>query len=396
MFERGTKMKKSLMALILATALILTMAACTVNSGTPTTAEDAASSQASGEAGADAAAPEAATEVEPASDGETYQLTFASIFPSGSPYDTKILTYIDEQLKEKSGGRLSLEVYAGESLVSAANCMDAVASGMADVGIMYMAAAPGRYPVSQIFELPYYYASAAAPTYAYNEFYKEYPEAFEEFSSVKILALYCSGPAALISQEKIPNVASYSGYQISSQSTTAPAVTLLGGTPISNVLPEVYECLRTGVVDGYIGAYESVYAWSFYEVVEYCTAFPMLNGTHAMFMNPDTFDGLPTDLQLVLEEVIKDTLDTQLAAFFDDEGVYGLTYCKEQGLEFYDLDPGTLDEMLDKTSPLIDDYADELNALGYDGAAMIVRFKELMDEYNELYPYRYDEFIKIQ
>jgi TRAP-type C4-dicarboxylate transport system substrate-binding protein len=170
----------------------------------------------------------------------------------------------------------------------------------------------------------------------------------------------------------------------------------LGGTPISNILPEVYESLRTGVLDGYIGSYESVYAWSFYEVVKYCTAYPLLNGTHGMFMNPDIFDSLPDDLQKILENVIKDTLDNKIATFFDDEGVYGMGFCQEKGLEFYDLEPGTLEEMLSKTSHFIDDYAQELSSKGYDGEAMVAKYRELVEKYNELYPYRYSEFIKVQ
>ncbi len=243
-------MKKSILALILALVMILALAAC----GTSTTDSG---SQGSGGAStpADTGSAAGGSDAEtPSSDGKTYELTFASMFPAGSPYDTKITAYIDEQLREKSGGRLGLQVYAGESLVATANVIDAVSSGMADMGIMYMAAAPGRFPVSQLFELPNCYASGAAATYAYMDFYNEYSEAFTEFDGVKVLALYASGPGVLISQEKIPNVASYSGYQLSSQSTQASAVLALGGTPISNILPEVYESLRTGVLDGYIGS----------------------------------------------------------------------------------------------------------------------------------------------
>jgi TRAP-type C4-dicarboxylate transport system substrate-binding protein len=190
-------MKKSILAWILALALILALAACNTST-TDSGSQGTGGASTPVDTGSAAGGADAET---PASDGKNNELSFASMFPAGSPYDTKITAYIDEQLREKSGGRLGLQVYAGESLVATANVIDAVSSGMADMGIMYLAAAPGRFPVSQLFELPNYYASGAATTHAYMDFYNEFSEAFTEFDGVKVLALYASGPGALVSQE---------------------------------------------------------------------------------------------------------------------------------------------------------------------------------------------------
>ena len=187
---------------------------------------------------------------DPGSGDDAYVLTVACFFAAGGPYETEILAPLNEMLQEKSGGRLSLELYMGGQLMAAGDTFDSVATGMADIGVSYMATVPGRYPVSAITELPLEFASAQSVTYALNEFLGEEPPA--EFDGLKVLMFYASGPAALMSQRPIETMEDMHGIQIRVNSNLVDEFNALGATPVTMSMSDTYEGLRTGVVDAYI------------------------------------------------------------------------------------------------------------------------------------------------
>ena len=316
--------------------------------------------------------------------GDSYTLTVACFFPAGGAYETEILNPLNELLQEKSEGRLGLELYMGGQLMAAGDTFDSVASGMADIGVSYMATVPGRYPVSAITELPLEFASAESVTYALNEFLGEEPPA--EFDGLKVLMFYASGPAALMSQKPIETIDDMKGIQIRVNSNLVDEFNALGATPVTMTMSETYEGLRTGVVDAYVGAVESVGSSRLYEVTTNMSFYPLMNASHAMVMNPDSFSNLPEDLQTILMDSCQEILESRLATEFDDQGLIALQECKDAGVTINTIPDDEIQEMLDRTQPLLDDYAKVLDEAGYDGIALIEQWKEILEKYNEMYP----------
>lgn len=364
-------MKKRMVPILLLTlALLLALAAC----------GGAADPPATGSGGAD---------VSPAADGKSYKLLFANFMPADGDFENDVLDYMNEQMLDKSGGRLSLDIKSGGSLVAVGDTLDGVESGVADMGITYMATSPGRFPVSSIFELPYLYASGESAAHAFSDFMNEYAGDITEFDGVRVLMYYSGGPGVLLTNKPVTTVDGMKGMQVRTNSTLALVVDAIGGTPVTMSMTETYEGLRTGVVDAYIGAVETISSYALYEVTQYATFYPLLNATFSMMINEDVYNGLPADLQQVLDEVVADAWSTRVCPFFEQTGMNSYNIAKEKGMEFLAFDEGEIDQMLELSQRVTDDYAKQLDSMGYDGAGMIARCHELLDQYNAQYPNPY-------
>jgi TRAP-type C4-dicarboxylate transport system substrate-binding protein len=112
---------------------------------------------------------------------------------------------------------------------------------------------------------------------------------------------------------------------------------------------EIYEALRTGVVDAYIGAVETVNSYAFDEVTKYGTMYPLLNTSFYMFMSPDTYEMLPADLQEILDEVAQDVWEQRANTFMDHSGLDSYDATKDV-VQYMNFDEGEVDRCL--TCPL--------------------------------------------
>jgi TRAP-type C4-dicarboxylate transport system substrate-binding protein len=149
---------------------------------------------------------------------------------------------------------------------------------------------------------------------------------------------------------------------------------------------EIYEALRTGVIDAYIGAIETVGAYKFYEVASNIGFYPLLNATHLMVMNQTAYDALPDDLKKILDEVTEEVWKNNITHYFDDAGLVGIDMARENKAEIKPITQEEIDVMISKCDSVISSYVSELNALGFDGDAMAKEWREITNKYNALYP----------
>jgi TRAP-type C4-dicarboxylate transport system substrate-binding protein len=212
-------MKKSL-ALILATALMVTLfAGC----GTSKTASEPAASAPAATTETPAATtetPAASTEWDFSKDKQ-FDLTFSFYLPEGnSAYDW--LVPLCDGIKEKTDGTVTVTIYPGGTLAKGDETADAIKNGVADMGLWPTAYALGTFPLSYMLEYPgIHYASAKAATYAFTEWIATLNPA--EAQGYKLLFSYCSGPGIYLSASKaIRTVDDFNGLQIRTNSTNAP------------------------------------------------------------------------------------------------------------------------------------------------------------------------------
>ena len=59
--------------------------------------------------------------------------------------------------------------------------------------------------------------------------------------------------------------------KIRAQGTVVPIVEAFGGAPVGATMPETYDALRTGVVDGSMAPMESLQGWKWGEVIKSTT-----------------------------------------------------------------------------------------------------------------------------
>ena len=84
-----------------------------------------------------------------------------------------------------------------------------------------------------------------------------------------------------------------------SHGTSAKVVKALGGTPVAMPMPELYQALQKGCVDGGVYPMEVNKGWKMADVIDYCTLdLPIAyTSTFYVVMNKDKWNSLPKDVQ---------------------------------------------------------------------------------------------------
>jgi TRAP-type C4-dicarboxylate transport system substrate-binding protein len=175
--------------------------------------------------------------------------------------------------------------------------------------------------------------------------------------------------------------------QIRTNSTNAPSVAAYGATPVTVAINEVYEAMRTGVIEGYLGLTESVVSYKFQEVSKYATLTPNFQCAFMVIMNKDVFNSMSPGQQAAIDRVAKRVWEDTASCYLEREGTErGLNVLREGNVEIINLPQEDVDEMVRRTEHLLGDYAGTLDQQGLKGTEGLALLKQLVAKYNAIYP----------
>ena len=140
-----------------------------------------------------------------------------------------------------------------------------------------------------------------------NEVYEKIQPA--ELMDTQVMYLHAHGPGLLHTRKKaVRKLEDVKGLKIRSHGTSAKIVEALGGTAVAKPMPETYQLLQKGVVDGAVYPLESNKGWKLAEVVDYVTlCYPAAyTTTFFVVMNKDKWNALPDDVKKTIQEINKE------------------------------------------------------------------------------------------
>jgi hypothetical protein len=143
-------------------------------------------------------------------------------------------------------------------------------------------------------------SSGRAATKVINQLYEKFKPA--ELSDTEVMYLHAHGPGLVHTKDKpARKMEDMKGLKFRAHGTSAKVVEALGGTPVPQPMPETYQMLQKGVVDGAVYPWESNKGWRLGEVTQYCTANFSAAYTTSFFvvMNKKKWSALPEDIQLI-------------------------------------------------------------------------------------------------
>ena len=147
--------------------------------------------------------------------------------------------------------------------------------------------------------------------------------------------------------KKVEKAEDFKKIRIGTGPGSRAAVVGWGAVPVSIGMPEYFQAMERGVVNGLAGVPLTTYvAMGVHEVTKYCVDHPYWQSTVAVFMNLDSWNKLPKHLQkLVMECQIQAEKD-YIALDVKDRAA-ARQKAKKAGLEFYKLAPDTAKWFLD-------------------------------------------------
>ncbi len=308
--------------------------------------------------------------------------------PAKSNAQTKLIQPWADRIMKQSGGRIAVEIYPSMQLGGKPpQLYDQVKDGVVDVVWTLPSYTPGRFPIVELFELPYVSASAEATTQALQEFSEKYLK--KEFSQVHPLLFHVPTPGIFHTVSKqIKTMEDLKGMKIRTPSATVTqSLEALGATPVGMPVPEVPQALATQVIDGAVLPWEVVSAIRTHELTKYHTQPGNERGFYTSVflfaMNKAKYDSLPADLKKVIDDNSGMNIAKEVGAAFDQADLAGQELGRKHGNVFYTLPPAERERWEKTTQPVVADWVKKMDKKGLNGQEMLDYANNLIDKYSK-------------
>lgn len=299
---------------------------------------------------------------------ENVTLRYSNFFPP---------THVQSQLAEewcrevvkRTGGEVQIEYYPGGTLTKAKQCFDGVEQGMSDIGLSVLAYSRGRFPVMAAVDLPLGYQSGVAATKVANAVYEKFqPKAFRR---VQVMYFHAHGPGILHTAKKpVEKLADIKGLKLRATGNSGKLVRALGGTPVGMSMPDSYQAIQKGVVDGGMYPVETNKGWKMAEVVDYMTETDPVAYTTTFFvvMNKDKWNALSEKNKQIITELNREWA-TRHAQAWDESDKVGRASFLENGGTIIPLSDG--EAWKAAAAPMLEEYVEMANKKRLDGREIL-------------------------
>tara|TARA_R110000796_G_scaffold2544_7_gene9984 strand:+ start:1898 stop:2935 length:1038 start_codon:yes stop_codon:yes gene_type:complete len=298
-----------------------------------------------------------------------------------------ILDVWADKVEADSKGRIKIERYPSMQLGGKPpELMDQAIDGVADIVWTVVGYTPGRYPSTEVFELPFMVKDARAASSAYWQMFEKHMKD-TEFKDVHILGTWVHGPGMLHTNKEVRSPDDMQGLKIRGGSRLVnELLEITGATPVGMPVPAIPEGLSKGVIDGTTIPWEVTSALKVPELVKNHTEFTgaaLYDLTFVLAMNKDKYESLPDDLK----KVIDDNSGLEFSIFAggtqSDADGPARQAAVDMGNNIVTLNEEETQVWRDASQPIYDSWVAEMNDKGIDGQALIDEARSLMDAYSK-------------
>lgn len=230
-------------------------------------------------------------------------LRMSHFWPGGSAVNKEIFEAWAESVTDASDGQLQVQVFPSETLSKADQAYQGTVDGISDIAVTLQGYTSGRFPLSEIVQLPGVSNSANQGACILQSLFDE-GLISDEYDDVKVLYLFTTGPAYLHTRDDdIQTPEDMEGLRIRRPSDVAgEMLSNMGAEPIGMPAPDIYTSLQRGVMDGLSFPWEAMKVFGINELVDYHLEMPYYSGVAVAVMNRDSYERLSSELQSVIDE----------------------------------------------------------------------------------------------
>jgi TRAP-type C4-dicarboxylate transport system substrate-binding protein len=288
-----------------------------------------------------------------------------------------------KDLEKRTNGKVKVNYYPAGTLVPAPQSYDAVTKGISDVGNHVLGYTVGRFPLTEVLDLPLGYPNNTVPTKLANAFYDKFKP--KEFNDVKVLWFHAQAPGIVHTKTKpITKLEDLKGMKMRTYGSNAKLMSLLGGTPVAMPMTDVYDALSRGVAEGLMCAYEATEGFRFgdqlkYSTENYATSY---SAVFAIVMNKDKWNSLPPDIQKIIDTMSKEYIE-KYAAMWDDIEISGKAYLVKRGNKINTLSKEEEAKWVEKAQPIFDEYVKKMKEKGLPGDEALKFARDYLKPYRK-------------
>ena len=178
-------------------------------------------------------------------------LRMAHFWPGPSGVNEDVLQAWADTIAEESNGDLTIQMFPAGTLAKPDSIYEAAANGIADIGATAQGYTAGRFPLSQIVELPGVASTATQGACVLQTLFDD-GHLDSEYEDTRPLFMFTTGPGGIHTIDTdVQTPADLQGLRI--RRPTAVAGEMLenmGASPVGMPAPDIYTSMQRGVIDG--------------------------------------------------------------------------------------------------------------------------------------------------
>ncbi|MEM9277309.1 MAG: TRAP transporter substrate-binding protein, partial [Pseudomonadota bacterium] len=292
-----------------------------------------------------------------------------------------------DKVEKSSGGRIDVQHFPSMQLGGRPpELIDQAIDGVADIVWTVVGYTPGRFPRTEVFELPFMMTDAGAVSRAYWQMFDKHMKD-ADFKDVKILGTWVHGPGLIHSNKPIREVADLQGVKVRGASRTVTSLfENFGATSVGMPVPAVPEALSKGVIDATTIPWEVTAALKVPELVKNHTEFSnkaLYTVTFVLAMNKAKYDSLPDDLKKAIDE----NSGEEFSVFAGETQAGADGPAREKaaaaGNNIITLNDEEVAKWREAAQPVYDKWVADMDSKGIDGKALITEAQGLIKQYSK-------------
>jgi TRAP-type C4-dicarboxylate transport system substrate-binding protein len=244
---------------------------------------------------------------------------------------------------------------------------------------------PGRFPKSELFELPFLLGHAESGSQAFHSYVEKH--AMDEFSEVKLIAAHTHGPGLFHTRDPINKLEDVRGMRVRGGSRIINIMLeQLGAVPVGMPVPQTGEALSRGVITGTTIPWEVVPALRIHQMVRNHTGFSGPKGlytqTFCVAMNRASYDRLPADLKKVIDDNSGLAVARAFGRVMDEGDKAGVELARQAGNNIVTLDNAETLRWRRTAGAVRDVWLKEVGGKGINGNPLLADAEALIAQYS--------------
>jgi len=288
---------------------------------------------------------------------QTVELKLGHVGSPGSLFDLSSIEFA-KRVKEKTGGKVVIQVYGASQLGDDTELMQKVKLGTVDMALPSTVMS-SVVPAFGLFEMPYLVKDRDHMKRIDKEIVWPTLVPIAEKAGYRILATWENGFRQITNNLraiKVPGDLKGIKLRVPKGKWRVKMFQAYGASPSAMGLSEVFVALQTGVMDGEENPLTQIYTSKFQEVQKYLSMTEHVYTPAYVVTSPRKFDALPEALRKQIQQAAQETQTFvyQTGAKMDDELLGKL---KKAGMQVNEADKQAFQKA---SKPVYDDFSTEI------------------------------------
>ncbi len=306
--------------------------------------------------------------------------------PPVSNGHAKMLAPWAKDIETESAGKIKIDIFPSMQLGGTPpQLYDQARDGVADIVWTLPGNTPGRFPTTEIFELPFIAGEKGLPNaQAAQAFADQHLK--DEVKDVKILSYWAHDGGLIHANKPITTMDDLKGLKLRNPTRLAgEALKALGATSIGMPVPQVPESLAQKVIDGAVVPWEVVPAIKVHELVKFHTAIPgsptLYSTSFFLAMNLAKYNAMPAELRAIMDKYSGMNFAIRAGKMWDEAGAGVMAMVKARGNTISAISEDEKQKWIKACEPVTAAWIEQVKAKGLDGAKLIAEAKVLLAKY---------------